>query len=86
MALAQEISDNRSPVGRRSFAKWGRIYMESQETEPEGFNVAAVEAWIADNVDGSVNIQIRFECLENSRVAIGIRTKSRHPVSVRISD
>jgi len=26
--------------------------MESQETEPEGFNVAAVEAWIADNVDG----------------------------------
>lgn len=26
--------------------------MEQQETEPEGYNVAAVEAWIADNVSG----------------------------------
>ena len=48
MARSRKILNN----GALPFAVWCDKIMDPTETEPEGYKVDAVEAWIADNVDG----------------------------------
>jgi aminoglycoside phosphotransferase (APT) family kinase protein len=48
MAQMAKISDNASHV----FPTMASSAMQQQETEPEGYVVDAVEAWIAENIEG----------------------------------